>query len=120
MNRKKTVKETAADVKKQAALNTAFAAEIERVFAIYCENNGVEPTAAELAKYMLIYGIVTEREVNRYMVAALFPRALYEADGVKVVAVQALEDQVCLSERTIWSFISSTFHRYKKRKILFS
>lgn len=112
-NNKKLSREEIAKRRLQESLNVEFRKTVCRKYRMECKRKSVEPTFEGLLQFAHDHALIREKDVNRYMVLDLYPKALYDNDGSKLRAVADLEDIVPVSDRTIWSWINDFCRRYR-------
>lgn len=105
--------------RQQAEANTLFVERIRRKFEYYCERMGMEPTHDEFVKYLLRHNLINTTTVNRYLTLDLYHEELYNANGVKTLAILNLELRVPYSERTIWYILEKMRDKFFPKPVPF-
>lgn len=100
--------------RKQEATRARFCEVITRKYHNECKRLGTEPTAEGLVQYILANDLVPTVDVHRYMAIELYPKALYHTNGSKTHAIQYLEDELAISDRTIWNWVGRMGGRFKR------
>lgn len=78
-----------------------------------CKRKSIEPTFEGLLQFALDHSLIRERDINRYMVIDLYPKALYDNNGCKTKAVADIEEIVPVSDRSIWNWLGDLTRRYR-------
>jgi len=96
----------------QLQTNASFCGSILERFKTYCTSQDIEPTNENLVRYLIRCNLIQEMEINRFTVLQLYPKALYNHDGVKLRAIIYIEDHVPVQERTIWTIVNKMQRRF--------
>ena len=102
-----------AKTEQRAKVKCDFAEVLSRKYDLHCKRTGIQPTHQGFIFYLIERRIIEEIEVCRYMVIERYPEKLYECDGKRTEAVYALEAEIPVAERTIFSWIKNFQRRYR-------
>jgi len=86
---------------------------VSRKYNYQCKREGIEPTPEGLLEYATQCQVITKRTVVKYMVIEDYPEKLYKANGRRRSAVGALEAELPVTDRTIWTTIKKEQSRFR-------
>ena len=83
-----------------------FAALIVQRYEQRCKRQEQDPTMEGLVLYLIGQYCIRWPNLMQYLVAELFPEYLYRCDGQKRKAVELMESELPVTDRTIWSTLN--------------
>lgn len=94
-------------------MNKRFAETVAKKAQVFFDRYNQEATPEQVVAYLLAHSLIPEQEVRRYLAIDRYPALLYSTDS-KTAAIRELEEEVSLSERTLWNVIGTMQKRFRR------
>jgi len=114
MGEQAQTKDEARRAKMQAEVNAEFRRTLARKYQADCRRAGVEPTLEGLLEFAERHALVRHMDINRFMVFAKYPEAMWHMNGCRSKAIAYLEDIIPVSDRKIFGWLTNFKARYTK------
>ncbi len=93
-----------------------FIETVQEEYSNYCKARGEQETINGFSQYLVNKNVIEDKTINRFLAVTLYPTVLNESEGVKTLALYALEDIVCLSYRSLRNVVVNYAKHFKLKK----